>query len=191
MVDDEALNRWFCDEVLPLEHALNAFVRNNWRSVDDVSDLRQEIYERVLIGARSVLPGHARAYLFTVARNHLINKAKRNSIVSMDLIADLEQLEMPADFFAAHRHLAARDELRRAQAGLDRLPAKCREVVRLRKVEGLTIQETAEKTGVTAATIERQLVHGMRALVDHMLGGSGKLRRDAPKPRAAEYKYEQ
>lgn len=60
---------------------------------------------------------------------------------------------------------------------MDALPPRCREVVRLRKVEGLTTQETADRLGIGIDTVERQLTMGMRALVDFMLGGTGKIRR--------------
>lgn len=175
MIDDKALNAWFCREVLPLERALTAFIRRNWRVADDVTDIRQEIYERVLIGASKSLPSNPPQFVFTVARNHLINSAKRARIVSFDLVADLESVDREVDLFTAERHLNARDDLRRAQEGLARLSPRCREVVRLRKFEGLSTRETAERLGVGTEAIERQLVMGMRALVDFMLGGSGKI----------------
>ena len=177
MVDEAALNAWFCEEVLPLERALTSFIQRNWRIASDVKDLRQDIYERALAGARAELPTHTRRYLFTVARNHLINGAKRAQVVSIELVADMSMLESELEEFGTERHLSARDELRRAQLGLDRLPPRCREVVWLRKVEGLTTRETAERLGVGIDTVEKQITQGMRALVDFMLGGSGKIRR--------------
>ena len=140
-------------------------------------DLRQEIYERALIGAHPSLPGHAGPYLFTVARNHLINRAKRARIVSFDLVADLECVDIEVDVHATERHLNARDDLRRAQAGLERLPSRCREVIRLRKVEGFSTREVADRLGVGTDTVEKQMTLGMRALVDFMLGGSGRIER--------------
>lgn len=177
MVDDESLNAWFCREVLPLERALTGFIRRNWRVAADVTDLRQDIYERVLNGARSGIPLHTRHYLFTVARNHLINQAKRSQIVSFELVADMGSLDVEFDRFEAERQLTARDELRRAQDGLNNLPPRCREVVWLRKVQGLSTRETAEQLGISVDTVEKQITQGMRALVDFMLGGSGKIKR--------------
>jgi RNA polymerase sigma factor (sigma-70 family) len=177
MVEDVVLHAWFCREVLPLEGALTRYIQRNWRVKDDVIELRQDVYERALNGARTGLPANARAFVFTVARNHLINQAVRAKIVSFDLVADLESIRPAADLFATERHLDARDQLRRARAGMDALPPRCREVVRLRKVEGLTTREAAERLGVGTDTIERQLTMGMRALVDFMLGGTGKVRR--------------
>lgn len=185
MVNDEELNGWFCAEILPLEGALTRFIRRNWRAEADVTDLRQEIYERVLGGARAALPAQAAPYIFTVARHHLINRAKRDKIISFDLVADLESIEFDIDLFAAERHLSAREELRRAQAGLERLPGRCREVVRLRKVEGLSTREVADRLGVGVDTVEKQMTLGMRALVDFMLGGSGRIERSPTTRRRA------
>ncbi len=187
MVNDAELNAWFCREVLPLERRLTRFVRRNWRTEADVMDLRQEIYERALNGARGGLPDQTSPYLFTIARNHLVNRAKRARIVSFDLVADLESVDIDIDLLATERHLSARDELRRAQAGLERLPRRCREVVQLRKVEGLSTREVADRLGVGTDTVEKQMTLGMRALVDFMLGGSGRIdRKPALRRRTAE-----
>lgn len=153
------------------------FIRRNWRIAEDVTELRQDIYERSLNGARVALPTNARAFVFTVARNHLINHAKRARIVSFDLVADLESVGQ-ADLLSTERHLDARDQLRRANDGLNALPPRCREVVRMRKIEGLSTKEAAALLGVGTDTVERQLTMGMRALVDFMLGGPGKLQRE-------------
>jgi len=177
MVDDEALGAWFCDAILSREASLMRFIRRNWRDAAETADLRQEIYEKVLTGARRELPRNAGHYLFAVARNHLINRAKRAQIVSFDLVADITSIAESPDLYSTERHVSARDELRRAQAGLDLLPPRCREVVRLRKVEGLTTRETAERLGVGIDTVEKQLTLGIRAMTDFVLGGTGKIHR--------------
>jgi len=177
MLDDKQLNEWFCREVLPLEGELVRFIRHNWRVAADVIDLRQEIYERMLVGAQNELPQQTRAYLYATARNHLINQAKRGQIVSIELVADLETIERDTDMFETERQLTARDELRRALEGLNQLPPRCREVVRLRRVEGYSTKEAAQKLGVSIDTIEKQMTNGMRALANFMLGGKGKVKR--------------
>lgn len=177
MIGDDQLRSWFCEEVLPLEAELTRFLRRNWRAADDVPDLRQEIYEHALAAAQGGVPTHTRAHLFTIARNLIINKARRGRVVSFEQIVDLETLDAGADLMATERHLDARDALRRTQAGLDALPPRCREVVRMRKIDGLSTQETAERLGVGIHTVERQLVLGIRAMTDFLLGGSGRIRR--------------
>jgi RNA polymerase sigma factor (sigma-70 family) len=175
MVDEEALKHWFCREVLPLERSLTHFIRRNWRLEDDVIDLRHDVYELAISGAREGLPTATRAFLFTIARNHLINCAKRARIVSFDLVADLETVHHDIDMFEAERHLDAREALRRTQLGLAKLSPRVREIVELRKIEGLSAKETAERLGVGKDAVNHQLSMGMKALADFMLGGAGRI----------------
>lgn len=175
MIDDAAIEDWFCREVLPLERALTHFIRQNWRVEDDVIDLRHDVYELVIASARKSLPGNTRGFLYTVARHHLINCAKRERIVSFDLVADLETIEQDIDMLATERHLSAREALRRVQAGMEVLSPRVREIVHLRKFEGLDTQETADRLGVGVDAVKQQLKLGMQALADFMMGGGGKI----------------
>src|SRR5258707_1540663 len=156
MVDDQALKEWFCREVLPLERALSAFIRRNWRDAADVVDLRQDIYERVLLGARNGLPAQAGKFVYTVARNHLINRAKRARIVSFDVVVDLDAIS-GNDVLDPERQLLAREELRRIQLGLAKLPPRGRDVVLLRKIRGLSTRETAAALGLGIQIVEQRM----------------------------------
>jgi RNA polymerase sigma-70 factor (ECF subfamily) len=178
MIDEAILSQWFKTEILPLERSLMAFLRRHWRISEDLVDFRQDIYERVLAAAAEKgLPQSAKAYLFITARNHLINKARREQVVSFELVADMEGIEQDFDMFATERHLNARDELRKAQAAFDLLPARCREVIRLRRVEGYSARQTADELNVSLSTVEKEFTHGMRAITDYLLGGPGGMRR--------------
>lgn len=169
---EDDLKTWFCNEILPLEPALMRFISKNWRQSSDHSDLRQSIYERVLKGAQKGIPFNPTQYLFTVARNHLINQARRANIVSIELVAELEDLKLDQDFEATHRQLEARDDLRRAQMALEALPNRCREVVSRRKILGMSTREVAEAMGISVHTVEKQMTLGMRKLATFMLGQS-------------------
>lgn len=182
MGDREALKDWFCREVLPLEPALTRFLRRNWRNEADIAEFRQEIYARVLARASAQLPSQVKPFVFAAARNHLINSARRASIVSFELVADMEAMVVVVEEATPERQATARDSLRQVQQGLERLPPRCREVVMLKKIEGLSQQEIATRMGITVSTVEQQLMHGMRALADFMLGGAGRVRR-GPAPR--------
>lgn len=186
MTDPDTLKKWFFGEVLPLEPALMRFLRRNWRDRAEIVDLRQDIYARVYDAAREALPLQTRSFVFATARNHLINRARRQRVISIELVADLESLNVAVDLITPDRHVTARDELRRVQAGLKRLPPRCREVIILRKVEGLSQREAAARMGIGEDTVERQMVQGMRALVDFMVGGTGRIRRPSSAARRKE-----
>lgn len=189
MVDDDDLNAWFTREVLPLERALSSYIRRNWRVAEDVLDLRHDIYENILNGARRALPANTTAFVYTVARNHLINQAKRARIVPIAAMADLDAIDQDRDFslFEAERTLTARDELRRVKEGIDNLPQKCREIILLQKIEGMTDREAAALLGVSVETVRRQTKLGMKALFDYMSGGPGRIvRKFYPRGRSQE-----
>jgi RNA polymerase sigma factor (sigma-70 family) len=168
---DDRLNSWFCREVLPLEPALMRFIRRNWRSPADFSDLRQEIYVRVFEAAQVKLPLNPKAFVFVTARNYLIDRARRARIVHVEVVADLERSVALDEAITPERVASARDELRRVQAGLDRLPTRCREIMIMRRIDGLSQKETATRLGITVKAVEQQTTKGMRALIDFVLGG--------------------
>ncbi|HEX5775834.1 MAG TPA: sigma-70 family RNA polymerase sigma factor [Caulobacteraceae bacterium] len=184
-MDPRALDNWFVDEVLPLEGALMRFLRRNWRTDADILDLRQEVYTRVCEAAMQAEPLNTKAFVFATARNLLIDRMRHARVVPLEVAVDLEGWGQGVDEVTPDRHLTARDELRRLQAGLAQLPARCREVVVLRKIQGFSQREVAARMGIREDTVERQTAHGMRALADFMLGGSGRIRRGAAGHRKA------
>ncbi|MFG6430735.1 RNA polymerase sigma factor [Roseateles sp. LYH14W] len=164
-MNDEEVSRWFCAEVLPLEANLVRFLRKHWWEAGDIDDLRQEVFTRMFEqGRRQPPPESALAFMLTVARNLLVDTARRKQVVSIEAYADVDALAIGVEELTPERHHAGRSELRRLQAALDRLPARCREVVQLRKVDGLSQREVAARMGIAEDTVERQVSKGIRAL---------------------------
>lgn len=163
-MNTDELNAWFVDEVLPQEPMLERFLRRNWRDMDEIPDLRQEVYARVYDGCARCKPESAQAFVLTTARNLLIDRARHAQIVSIETYADIEALAPTLDELSPERHLAARSELKLLQLALNLLPARCREVIELRKIEGLSQREVASRMGITEDTVERQVSKGVRAL---------------------------
>jgi RNA polymerase sigma factor (sigma-70 family) len=165
------LDLWFIREVLPLEAALMRFLRRNWREESDIADLRQEIYVRIYDAARHGLPRQAKPFVFSTARNLLIDRVRRARIISIEAVADLDVSNVPEGEASAERQTIARDELRQLQAALEQLPARCREVVVMRKIDGIPQREVAARLGITEDTVEKQVAKGVRILANILLGG--------------------
>lgn len=163
------LNEWFVQEVLPLEGALMRYLRRNTRDAGELPDLRQEVFVRVFESARQGMPELTSAFVFATARNLLIDRARRAQIVSIEAVADLELPDARCDDLSPERHASGRGELRLLQQALDDLPPRCQEVVRLRKIEGMSQREVAARMGIQEDTVEKQIAKGMRALADALL----------------------
>lgn len=169
------LEAWFVREVLPLEATLMHYLRHHWRNQSEIADLRQEVYMRVCEAANTELPHPpAKPFVFAIARNLLIDRIRRQQIVPIDAVSDLDALNIALDQPGPDRHVIARDQLRKVQEALDRLPPRCREAVWLKKVEGLSMREIAQRMGISENTVDRHLSDGARALADMIYGEAGR-----------------
>lgn len=170
MIRDE-LDAWFLEEVLPLEGMLERYLRRNWRDADEVPDLRQEVYARVYDSCAVTRPSSAQAFVLSTARNLLIDRVRRAQVVSIETFADIETMSFTIDELSPERHLSGRSELRLLQVALDLLPRRCREVVELRKIEGLSQREVASRLGIAEDTVQKQVAKGIRSLAQALLTG--------------------
>src|SRR3546814_19476602 len=85
------LDQWFAEQILPYEGALTAYLRRVWPDPSEIADLRQEVYVRVYQGAGKQRPPVARFFLFTVARNLLIDRLRKSRVVPIDLMRSEER----------------------------------------------------------------------------------------------------
>jgi RNA polymerase sigma-70 factor (ECF subfamily) len=164
---------WFVREVLPLEAMLVQFLRKAGRNAGDVEDLRQEVYMRLYETARREIPEHTRPLLFRIARHLLIDRARREQVVSIEAVENLENLNLAIDEPGPDRAVIAREELRRMQAALDQLPRRFRTAVVMRKVQGLSTREIALRLGIAEKTVEKHLTEGVRALASILYREAG------------------
>ena len=161
------MDTWFAHQVLAHEAALMRFLHRNWRDHDEVADLRQEIYVRVYVAALRQRPDSPKSFLFTTARNLLADRVRRQRIVSITAVGDLEELHVLMDELEPARVLAGRETLARLARALDRLPDRCREVVWLRRVEDLPQKEIARRLGISEKTVEKHIAKGSRLMADY------------------------
>lgn len=171
------IKAWFVREVLPLETALMQYLHHNMGKSGDAADLRQDVYVRVCEVARRQVPNPVRPFVFTIARNLLIDRMRHEQVVPIEAVSDLEALNIAIEAPGAERAVMARDELRRLQIALDRLSPRCREVVVLARIEGLSGRAIAARLGISELAVSQQLDNGMRALADVLYGEPPDLRR--------------
>ena len=157
---------WFVREVLPLEAVLLQYLRKSSYSTADVEDICQDVYMRIYATARRQIPKPTRPLVFKIARDLLIDRARRQQIVSIEAVEGLEALDIAIDEPGPDRAVIAREELRRLQAALDKLPERYRIPFLMRKVDGHSTHEIAIRLGIAEKTVEMHLTEGVRALAD-------------------------
>ena len=167
---DDTLDAWFTREILVHEAALMRLLRRSWMHRDDIHDLRQEVYIRVYEAAGRGRPLQPKAFLFTTARHLVTDRLRHSRVVAIDAVGDLDALNVLIDELSPERRLDGRQILKRLAEAFDGLPARCREVVWLRKVQELPQKAVAAQLQITEKTVEKQVAKGIRLLADHFYG---------------------
>jgi RNA polymerase sigma-70 factor (ECF subfamily) len=165
---EEPLDVWFKREVLCHEAVLMSFLSRVWPHRDERDDIRQETYARVYESARKVRPQLPKAFLFSTARNLMTDRIRRDRVVSIKAGGENEWSNVLVDEISPEQRASADEELARLARAFDRLPAKCREVVWLRRVKGLSQKEASRKLGISDKTIQKHLTAGVRQLTQYM-----------------------
>ncbi|TBR37271.1 MULTISPECIES: RNA polymerase sigma factor [Dyella] len=167
---DDTLDDWFIREILVHEAALTRLLQRLWLHRDDIHDLRQEVYVRVYEAAGKALPNQPKAFLFSTARHLVTDRLRRSRVVAIDAVGDLEALNVLIDELTPERRLDGRQILKQLAEAFDGLPARCREVVWMRKVQELPQKIVAEQLQITEKTVEKQVAKGIRLIADHFYG---------------------
>lgn len=119
----------FVREVLPLEAAWMQLLRRSLVDKNDIDDVRQDIYVRLFETARNEVPEPVRPFVFTVARNLVIDRLRKVDVVPIDVVADLDTLGIEGEEPPADKKVIAREDLARLKRGLDLLSPRARETV--------------------------------------------------------------
>jgi RNA polymerase sigma factor (sigma-70 family) len=167
---EESLDGWFKREILAHDAMLLRYLLRVWRRKDEVHDLRQETYARVYEAALVARPRSARSFLFTTAHHLVADRLRRERVVSIEAVGDIDALNLSVDEISAEQRVSAREELKLLARALDLLPPQCRRVMWLRRVEGLSQREVAEQLGVSVKAVEQQVSKGSRLLAQYVLG---------------------
>ena len=163
---DDPLDAWFAREVLVHEEALVRYIARRWKAQSEVHDLRQDTYIRVYEAAARARPHAPKSFLFTTARNLMTDRLRRERVVSIESRADLEELNVLVDEVTPERHVSAHQDFRDLAHAFDRLPPRCREVVWLHRVQGLSQKEVAGALNIGVPMVEKHIAKAMRRLAD-------------------------
>lgn len=142
--------------LLPLVHKM---ARRNLASREDVEDAVQEVFLRLVVGARSLRDARALpAFTITVAARTLRREKWRRR-------AQLGELtEGHDDGLTARENPATDLACKRLQGLLARLKARDRQAFLLHVLQGMTLAEIAETLGVSLPTVRRSYAHARKRI---------------------------
>ena len=168
---DADLKNWFASAILPHQAALTRYLRRVCKSSSEVPDLLQETLVRVYESAKKSRPCFPKTFFFTTARNLLIDKVRRDRVVSIDYTPKaISPNLLPIDELSPERRLAALQDLQQLTRAFDSLPERTRSVIWLRRVAGMSQRETAAILRIEEGALEGHMTRGMRSLAKAVVG---------------------
>ncbi|MBL9216609.1 MAG: RNA polymerase sigma factor [Opitutaceae bacterium] len=160
--------RWFAEEVRPHEPALRAYLRRRFPSLRDTDDLVQESYLRLFRARAAGRIACAKAYLFGIARNAALTIFRRARTKPELIVADFDPLRLPEPLVDITTAVNTHQELALALDAIDRLPARCRQVLILWSLQGLSPDEIAAELAISPHTVRAQLAKGLKRCTEFM-----------------------
>ena len=153
---------WFVDAVLPHEAGLRRWLKSRFSAIRDVDDLIQETYSRILKAHKSGPVPNPQAFLFVVSRNLAINRLQRKKLEFPPEAAEVDPRILVDEMAGPFESAALQQEIDDLVSAFKALPERCRQVMTLRKIYGLSQKEIAEQLGITEHTVEAQVGIGLR-----------------------------
>lgn len=159
--------RWFAHEVQPHESALRSWLHRRFPKTPDVDDIVQESYARLIRAKGEGKVGHVKAYLFTTARNFAFDLFRRKRVVSIEPTADKATLDPVDERTGVAEAVSRQQELDMLADAVRLLPTRCRQVLTLRLLYGLSHKEIAAELQISDQTVKAQLAKGMHRCAEY------------------------
>lgn len=119
---------------------------------EDAEELLHDVFLRIWQFRKQIDPAaNFEVFLFTVARNHLLNFARKRLLAVVVSPEQLAALALPAE---ENDHLSYKEVYLQYRQVLDTLPARSREVFVLSREQGLSNKEIAQQLGISVRTVE-------------------------------------
>lgn len=161
-------SRWFAEEVLPHEQPLRSYLRQSLPSLADVDDLVQDCFARMMRAKTTGTIRSPKPLLFAIARNAVRDFIQRKGrAVLIPITENAEAAVLVGDSDVVEQ-VCRRQEIALLTEAIHALPERCREVLLLRKIKGLSQKEIAALLGIAEHTVEALAAKGTRRCADFL-----------------------
>jgi RNA polymerase sigma factor (sigma-70 family) len=147
---------------------LRHFFMRRVREREDVDDLVQEVFIRLLKRGRVEEVVGLRAYLFETAASVLTDRARKRRSHRVEVHEPFDPERHDCEDFSADRVLIGEETLTRASRALLELPDRARTIFILRRLEGLRYQDIARRLGISLSLVEKEVAKAVAYLNQRM-----------------------
>lgn len=155
---------WYCDNIRPHEPMLRAWLRSRYPKEHDIDDVIQEAIMRVLRAHEQGEIRTPKAFFFATARNLILGGHRKSVREGQFGLAEFDELNVLDEGADVTAEVAHAEELELLTQAIQSLPTRCRQIITLRKIYGMSQNEIAQELGISINTVETQGTIGMHKL---------------------------
>jgi len=146
--------------------ALSAFLRRRTATEDDVQEIVQESYMRILhYGYGDSRPAVVwKSLLYRIAANLAVSRLRSDRAHNVAGQQSLEDVELVSEAPSQERTVLAQQELEVIRRALGGLSPKCRKVFLLSRTHRKTYPEIAQLCGISVKMVEKYISQALAAL---------------------------
>lgn len=137
--------------------ALRSFLRWRLGQDDDLEDLLQETYERLLRYGNSDWAELPRALVMRIAANVIADRGRHGAARGRGRHVQLDELELESADATPERSVIAQEEVRLLRAAIGKMPERCQEVFLLSRVKGMTYPQIAYQLSISVKAVEKHI----------------------------------
>ena len=159
--------RWFAEQVQPHEPKLRAWLRGQFPGAVDIDDIVQEAFVRILQAKETQTFESPKAFLFATARNLMLGRLRHEKVAGNFVLAETALSGVCEERANVVDEVARAQELELLTQAIQSLPTRCRQIITLRRIYGMSQKEVAAQLGIAEHTVEAQATIGLRKLAEY------------------------
>jgi RNA polymerase sigma-70 factor (ECF subfamily) len=157
---------WIAREILPHEGSVRRWLVRSLNNGIDADDVIQEAYCRIAKLGKVDHIDNPGGYLRRTVQAVVVDMMRQAKTKNFGSMTEIEWSNVMDHEPLADRALEARQELGRVNGLLAGLSETCRKAIVLRRVEGLSQRETAQRLGVSESVVRNHLVRGLKKVLN-------------------------
>ena len=145
--------------------ALERYFMRRIRPETEVDDAVQEVFVRLAKRGAVEDAENAAAYIFTTAKNVLIDRARRAKVRHENAHVEFDAETHGDEDFSPEHVLEQEERLALAAQIIEQMPERMRTVFVMRRLEGMRYAEIADTLGVSVSAVEKHMQRAMKFIV--------------------------
>ena len=146
---------------------LRAWLRSQFPAQPDIDDIVQEAFMRVLKARATEEVRAPKALLFVTARNLALMQLRHRAVAKEDALTETELWSILDQSVDVPQAAARAEELETLTKAIQSLPTRCRQILTLRKIYGMSQKDVAAELGIAEHTVEVQGTIALRKIGEY------------------------